>query len=59
MTDNEIKYIEQVIERSKDRRRSFFGMRKTSKAEAAEMVLLAYAPAMLDEIKRMRANAPH
>jgi hypothetical protein len=54
--DIELIFLEGVIERSKERRRTFFGERKTTKAEVAEIVLAAYAPALLAEVKRLRAN---
>lgn len=54
MHEQDIKYIEEVIDQSMERRRSWFGVRKTSKAESAEMVLLAYAPFMLMEVKRLQ-----
>lgn len=54
MRQSELDYLDQVIERSKERRRGFFGERKTTKAEVAEIVLLAFVPEMLAEIKRLR-----
>ncbi len=55
MRDSEIIYLEQVVIRSQERRTSWFGSLKTTKAEAAEMVLVAYVPALLQEIKRLRS----
>lgn len=55
MRQSELDFLEQVIEHSKERRRGFFGERRTTKAETAEIVLAAYAPALLAEVKRLRA----
>jgi len=54
MRQSELDYLDQVVERSKERRRGFFGERKTTKAEVAEVVMIAYMPALLAEIKRLR-----
>jgi len=54
MTDNQLAYLDEVVKRSKLTRKTFFGLRKTTTAEAAEIVLVAYAPALLAEIRRLR-----
>lgn len=59
MTEQEIAYLETVVERSKERRNTFFGEVKTSKAEAAEMVLVAFAPALIAEVKRLTPPRPN
>ncbi len=54
MRQSELDFLETVIERSKERRRGFFGDCKTTKAEVAEMVMVAYVPQLLTEIRRLR-----
>jgi hypothetical protein len=54
MTESELNFLDGVIERSKMRRRTWFGERKTTMAEAAEIVLVAFAPALLAEVRRLR-----
>jgi hypothetical protein len=56
MRDSELNYLDEVIRRSKERRTGFFGERKTTKAEAAESVLVAFAPALLAEIRALRTH---
>lgn len=55
MRDSEIRFLEGVLERSRETRKTFFGDRPTRSAETAEIMLICYAPAMLAEIKRLRA----
>lgn len=45
-------YLESVCERAKSRRKTLFGLRKTTEAEAAEAVLVVYAPALIRELRR-------
>ncbi|MEY9228618.1 hypothetical protein ABIF78_000941 [Bradyrhizobium japonicum] len=54
LRDSEIVHLTEALERSKERRKTWFGERKTSAAEAAEAVLLAYVPALLAEARDAR-----
>ena len=56
MRASELDYLDQLIERSKERRRTFFGERKTTKAEVAEIVMLAFVPQLVAEVKRLRRH---
>lgn len=54
MRESELNFLDEVIERSKERRSGFCGPKKTNRAETAEIVLAAYAPALLEEVRRLR-----
>lgn len=54
MDDKELKYLDGVIERSRERRMTMFGNQKTAAAEAAEMVLVSYAKRFVAQIRALR-----
>lgn len=58
MRQSELDYVEGLIERAKERRRGLFFDRKTTRAEAAEIVMIAFVPQLLAEIKRLRSPSP-
>ena len=55
MNESTLTFIDGLLERSKERRRGFFGSWKTTKAEVSEIVLVTYVPELLAEVRRLRA----
>lgn len=56
ISDSEISYLEEVCVRARKTRRSLIGTKQPSAAKAAELVLLAYAPGLIRELKKARAK---
>lgn len=55
MTDNELEYLKEASVRAVETRQTWFGKQRTNRAEAARAVLVAYAPALIREIERLKS----
>jgi hypothetical protein len=58
LSEAELSFLDEVVVRSHERRKGFIGTYKTSRAFAAECVLLAYAPRLIAEIRAALIEQP-
>lgn len=56
MDDRWLDALEQQLALSKERRKTLFGSRKTTRAEVAEIMLLGSIPGLLRQVRKLRAE---